>query len=289
MDKQSRKTRWLKKQAAFYPLKPGPMRSAAARGAELLPAQRCSSSASPFPPSSSFPCTLSHQLYYLSLPARSLSGPHKRRLRLVCPQIANETRAKECALVSLQQRTQNTGMGLLPAERCPQEGTGAQPVPKPAGTAVGRGWSAESAGSPPCIISASTASKIFLGREFPAASGAAQQPEVLAGRRAVPAQNSSLVSLASATARDIPKPQGQEGMGPPNTPRTSQGTDPAPDQALSPPALSSPPAQRGRQIRCLENALPKTVEVVTMEIKKGSTAQLHQNIYFSPRVSQATY
>lgn len=53
--------------------------------------------------------------------------------------------------------------------------------------------------------------------------------------------------------------------------------------------LSSPRAQRGRQIRCLENVLPKTVEVVTMEIKKGSSAQLHQNIYLPPRVSQATY
>lgn len=57
---------------------------------------------------------------------------------------------------------------------------------------------------------------------------------------------------------------------------------------LSPPALLSLPAQRGRRIRYLGNEPPEIAGVVTMEMKKGFSAQLHQKIDLPPSVSQAT-
>lgn len=132
--------------------------------------------------------------------------------------------------------------------------------------------------------------KAFSGRDFPAARSDAEQPAVLAGRVTGASRHHLPARLhlpAGCRVAWDHAPAGPDGAVTSKYSEDNYAVVPA--MALAPPAPSSLLVQGGQQIHCLGNEPPKRVGIVTMEIKKGFSAQLHQNIDLPPTVSQTTY
>lgn len=164
-DKQSRKTRWLKKQAAFFPLKfDSGQRSGAAPGRKTL--LLCLS-------------IPSHTQLHLHSPPPALrfliptSEAFGSAREVAAPHLPANCVWSSCKLMRFDESPAkgiNHDHGYPPGAGAPSQEVSAggdrsdrpQPVPKPAGGAVARGRSAASAGSPPLQGTAARSASFLL-------------------------------------------------------------------------------------------------------------------------------